>query len=119
VKNINLCLIEEKLDQFAKDRDWEQFHSIKNLSMALSVESSELMEIFQWMTEAQSNQIKEDEKKLNQVKEELADIFLYLVRISSKLGVNLELEALSKIELNNFKYPASLVKGSAKKYDEY
>lgn len=86
--------------------------------MALNVESSELLEIFQWMTEEDSNKITSDEKKLGQVKEEMADIFLYLVRIASKLNIDLEAVALDKIETNAKKYPVEKAKGNAKKYTE-
>lgn len=118
MKNINIEEISNRLETFAKERDWNQFHSVKNLSMALNVESSELLEIFQWMTEEDSNKITSDEKKLGQVKEEMADIFLYLVRIASKLNIDLEAVALDKIETNAKKYPVEKAKGNAKKYTE-
>lgn len=107
-----------KINTFSDIRDWNQFHSIKNLSMALSVESSELVEIYQWITEEESN----DSSNLiikNKAREELADIFIYLLRISSKLGIDLEEAALHKLELNEIKYPVDKSKGNAKKYNEF
>ena len=119
LKNLDLAKLETEINQFVRERNWEQFHSIKNLSIALSVEASELLEIFQWMTEAQSNEIKNDDNKMSKVKAEIADVLIYLIRISSLLEINLEKAALEKIAHNIEKYPASKVFGSSKKYDEY
>ena len=105
------------LRQFAKDRDWDQFHSPKNLAMALSVEASELLEHFQWLTEEQSAEL--EGKKRNEVAEEMADVFLYLLRLADKLDIDLLEEANKKIVKNAEKYPAEKVKGSSKKYTEY
>jgi dCTP diphosphatase len=113
----DLLLLRDKLRVFAEARDWDQFHSPKNLSMALMVEVAELMEHFQWLTEAQSFDLAAKNKSA--VSEELADILLYLVRLSDKLEVNLLEAALRKLEKNAVKYPAELVRGSAKKYSEY
>lgn len=112
-----LTMLRDKLRAFAAERDWEQFHSPKNLSMALMVEVAELMEHFQWLTEAQSSELPPN--KQQEVREELADILLYLVRLSDKLGVDLEAAALEKLEKNAAKYPAEQVRGSSKKYSEY
>jgi len=106
-----------RLRKFADDRDWEQFHSPKNLSMALIVEAAELVEHFQWLTEEQSSSLKE--KKLEEVEAELADIQLYLIRLADMLNVDLIAAANKKIEKNNEKYPADKVRGSSKKYNEY
>jgi dCTP diphosphatase len=113
----DLLLLRDKLRAFAEARDWDQFHSPKNLSMALMVEVAELMEHFQWLTEAQSFDLAAENKSA--VSEELADILLYLVRLSDKLEVDLLEAALHKLEKNAVKYPAELVRGSAKKYSEY
>ena len=113
----DLLMLCDKLRAFAEARDWDQFHSPKNLSMALMVEVAELMEHFQWLTEAQSFDLAAENK--NAVSEELADILLYLVRLSDKLGVDLLEAALHKLEKNAVKYPAEQVRGSAKKYSEY
>ncbi|HTN95048.1 MAG TPA: nucleotide pyrophosphohydrolase [Gallionella sp.] len=106
-----------QLRQFAEERDWDQFHSPKNLSMALIVEAAELVEHFQWLTEEQSRSL--EQKHLDKVREELADIQIYLIRIADKLDIDL-LEAVNhKIEANAKKYPSEKVRGSSKKYTEY
>ena len=106
----------QRLRGFARERDWEQFHSPKNLSMALIVEAAELVEHFQWLTEQQSLQLTAN--KLAAVEQELADIFIYLIRISDRLGVNLVEAAWRKIEINERKYPADKVRGKAGKPDD-
>jgi len=113
----DLLMLRDKLRAFAATRDWDQFHSPKNLSMALMVEVAELMEHFQWLTEAQSAELPPDDKQA--VAEELADILLYLVRLSDKLGVDLREAALHKMDKNALKYPADQVRGSAKKYSQF
>jgi NTP pyrophosphatase (non-canonical NTP hydrolase) len=119
MKNIDLMALNEELEQFVKDRDWDQFHSVKNLSMALSVECSELLEIFQWLTEAQSNEIKTNPERLPKVEDELADIFLYLMRILSKTNIDLEAAVRNKMRKNAEKYPVEQSKGNSKKYNEF
>lgn len=106
-----------RLRQFAEERDWEQFHSPKNLSMALIVEAAELVEHFQWLTEEQSSSL--EQKQLEKVQEELADIQIYLIRIADKLNVDLMGAVSKKIEANAKKYPSEKVRGSSKKYTEY
>ncbi len=102
-RKMQLSDIQKIHGQFCKERDWEKFHSVKNLSMALAVESSELLELSQWLTEIESNNPSAD--LLKRYKEELADIFLYLLRISEVLKIDLLESALSKIEINGAKYP--------------
>jgi NTP pyrophosphatase (non-canonical NTP hydrolase) len=109
--------IKKKLRLFALARDWDQFHSPKNLSMALAVEASELLERFQWLSEEQSNNLTVEQ--LHAVEEEMADVFLYLLRLADKLNINLVRAADDKISKNELKYPAEKVKGSSKKYTEY
>ena len=106
-----------RLRQFAAERDWDQFHSPKNLSMALIAEAAELVEHFQWLTEAQSYGLSED--KLAEVELELADIFLYLVRLADRLDVDLAKAAVKKIGINEQKYPAHKVRGKSDKYTAY
>jgi dCTP diphosphatase len=108
--------IQRKLQEFADDRDWEQFHSPKNLVMALSVEVSELVEHFQWLTQEQSKNLTNE--KIDEVEQELGDIFIYLMRIADKLNINLIDAALNKIDINEKKYPVEKAKGVAKKYNE-
>jgi len=112
-----LDLLKQRLRDFASQRDWEQFHSPKNLSMALIAEAAELVEHFQWLTEEQSSRLTSD--KLSEVEQEIADIQIYLVRMADKLGIDV-LEAVGKkIAINEKKYPADKVRGSSKKYTEY
>jgi dCTP diphosphatase len=106
-----------KLRKFAENRDWDQFHSPKNLSMALIAEAAELVEHFQWLTEEQSRSL--EVAKLQKVREELADIQIYLIRIADKLQIDLLDATNHKIALNEAKYPVEKVKGSSKKYTEY
>jgi len=117
MENSELSQLKEKLRKFAKERDWDQFHSPKNLSMALSVEAAEIVEHFQWLSEEQSNNLPQE--KLTDVESELADTFIYLIRLADKLDIDLLSAAYNKIKLNEQKYPVDKVKGSAKKYTEY
>ena len=107
----------EKLQQFADERDWDQFHSPKNLAMALNVEAAELLEHFQWLTEAESKAVPPD--VLEEVAEEIADIQIYLTRLADKLNVDIEEAVKKKLESNARKYPAELARGSAAKYTRY
>ena len=109
--------LRDTLRNFVAERDWDQFHSPKNLSMALSIEASELMEHFQWLTEEQSRSLAPE--KLAQVRDEMADVLVYLVRLADKLDVDLLEAANRKIEKNALKYPAAKVRGSMKKYSDY
>ena len=108
--------IKTRLREFAKERDWDQFHSPKNLAMALIVEAAVLIEHFQWLTEEQSQTLPPD--KLAEVAQEIADIQIYLIRLADKLGVDMEKAVNAKIELNEKKYPADKVRGSAVKYND-
>ena len=109
--------LKTRLREFAAVRDWEQFHSPKNLAMALIVEAAELVEHFQWLTEAQSGALPPD--KLAEVEQELADIQIYLIRLADKLNIDLKQAVDAKIELNERRYPVEKVRGSAKKYTEF
>jgi dCTP diphosphatase len=113
----NLDKIKKRLRQFAEDRDWDQFHSPKNLSMALAGEVGELLEQFQWLSEEQSRDLTPEQRLA--AEEEIADVFIYLIRLADKLDINLINAAENKIQKNEEKYPAEKVKGSHKKYTEY
>ena len=117
VSTASIEQLQQQLRAFAAERDWDQFHSPKNLSMALIAEAAELVEHFQWLTEDQSHNL--NDKKRVEVEMELADIFVYLLRIADKLNVDLLDAAQKKLKLNAEKYPADQVRGSAKKYTEY
>ena len=107
MSELNLEALAIRLKAFADARDWEKFHTPKNLAMALSVEVSELAEIFQWMTAEESVTVMSDQKSADAVKDELADIALYLVRLSAILNINLLAEANAKIDRNEMRFPAS------------
>ena len=109
--------LREKLKEFVSERDWEQFHSPKNLAMGLNIESAELMEIFLWMPDEESYHL--NSEKLNNFKEELGDIYIYLIHLAEKYGIDLIDCAEQKLVQNAAKYPAEKVKGSSKKYNEY
>ena len=109
--------VRNRLREFAAVRDWDQFHSPKNLSMALSVEASELVECFQWLTEEQSRSL--NAEQLAAVTDEIADVQLYLIRLADKVGVDIGVAIEQRIKKNEAKYPAEKVKGSSKKYSEY
>lgn len=109
--------LKQRLQEFAAARDWDKFHSPKNLSMALIAEAAELVEHFQWLTEEQSANL--PPTKLKEIETELADILIYLIRTADKLDINLYQAAKNKIESNEKKYPADKVRGSSKKYTEY
>lgn len=106
----------KKLREFAKERDWDQFHSPKNLAMALSVEVSEVVEHFQWLTEEESHNLTTE--KLDKIKAELGDVMIYLVRLSDKLGIDPLKAAEDKNAVNEKKHPVSKAKGKALKYNE-
>jgi dCTP diphosphatase len=108
--------LQMRLRQFAREREWEQYHTPKNLAAALSVEASELLEVFQWLTPDESQHLKTGQKE--QASQEIADIAIYLVRIADCLGVDIEEAINSKLRLNSEKYPVELAKGNATKYDK-
>jgi len=105
------------LREFAKKRDWDQFHSPKNLTMALIVEVAEILEHFQWTKEEDSYRL--PTKKMREVREEIGDSMIYLLRLSDKLGIDPIQAAKDKLTKNKKKYPVKLVKGKSKKYTEY
>jgi NTP pyrophosphatase (non-canonical NTP hydrolase) len=109
--------LRQRLALFAKVRDWEQFHTPKNLAMALIAEAAELVEHFQWLSAEQSETLSPE--KLEEVRLELADIQIYLIRIADRLNVDLIRAVKDKMARNEERYPADKVKGSAKRAEEY
>ena len=105
------------LREFAAERDWEQFHTPKNLASALSVEAAELLEIFQWMTDVQSSSLSDEQ--LQEVADEISDVLMYLIRISDVLNIDLKNSVHLKFIKNKEKYPKEKVIGSSKKYNKY
>jgi dCTP diphosphatase len=113
----NLTALRDALRQFAKEREWDQFHSPKNLAMALAGEAGELIEKFQWMSEEASYNLTGDLRQA--IAEEAADVLLYLVRLADKCDIDLMDAAEQKLHANQLKYPADKVRGSSKKYSDY
>lgn len=113
----SLKQLSDKLAGFARLRDWEQFHTPKNLSMALIAEAAELVEHFQWLTPEQSASLSAE--KLEEVRLELADIQIYLLRIAERLDIDLLQAAYDKMAINEKRYPADKVKGDARRASEY
>lgn len=109
--------LHQRLQAFVRERDWEQFHSPKNLAMAMIVEAAELVEHFQWMTEQESRDITAEKREL--VGQEIADTFIYLLRMADVLGIDLIAAANAKMDLNAKKYPADKARGSNARYTEY
>jgi dCTP diphosphatase len=109
--------LRDAIKTFIGERDWEQFHSPKNLAIALSVEVTEVVEHFQWLTEEQSTNLPPEQRA--EVRAEIGDVTIYLVELADKLGIDLVEAAKAKLEVNAKKYPADLVKGKATKYTEY
>ena len=112
----SLATLRERLRRFADARDWQQFHTPKNLAMALSVEAAELLEHFQWLTAEQSSNL--DPRARRAVAEELADVLLYLTRLADVLGIDLLAAAQRKLHANARKYPVAKARGNARKYSE-
>ncbi|MDD5329411.1 MAG: nucleotide pyrophosphohydrolase [Sulfuricella sp.] len=113
----SLAELTDKLRGFAEERDWEQFHSPKNLAMALIVEAAELVEPFQWLTAEQSQAL--DPARLEQVRQEIGDVLIYLTRLADRLGIDPVAAAHDKMAINAAKYPVERVRGNAAKSTEY
>ena len=109
--------LREEIRIFVAERDWDQFHTPKNLSTALCVEAAELLEHFQWLQTGSKEEL--NETKFEQVRHEMADVLVYLIRLADKLNVDLSAAVVEKMEINRAKYPADKVRGDARKYSEY
>ena len=109
--------LSQQIRTFAKERDWQQFHSPKNLAMALSVETSEIVEIFQWLTQEQSSNL--DDAKKAHLEEEIGDVMIYLTNLADKFGIDPAKAAEKKMMLNTEKYPVEKARGNAQKYNEF
>ena len=116
-REIEMNQLIKMIRHFDAERDWDQFHSPKNLAMALSVEVAELAEIFQWMSESESSQLSED--KRTKLTEEIGDVMIYLANLSDKFGIDPIKAAKGKLKVNEAKYPSRIARGSARKYSEY
>ncbi|MEO1766723.1 nucleotide pyrophosphohydrolase [Thiobacter aerophilum] len=112
----DLASLRARLRAFARERDWEQFHSPKNLAMALIVEAAELLEPFQWLTQEQSLSL--DPETRRAVAEEIGDVLIYLVRLADVLDIDPLEAAFAKLEINARKYPVDKARGHSRKYDQ-
>lgn len=108
-----LSEIADRLRLFARERDWEQFHTPKNLAASVAIEAAELQEVFQWLSDEQTVNLNQDQ--LASVREELADVAIYLIRLADRLGLDLNDAILEKIAANGLRYPANAVRGSVDK----
>ena len=113
---MNIREIQKKLSIFSKERKWDQFHTPKNLAAALSVEASELLEVFQWLTDKQSREL--DTVQMADAEQEVADIAMYLLRICDVMNIDIEAAIEKKLEINADKYPVEAAKGNATKYNK-
>lgn len=110
--------VQQQLRDFARERDWEQFHTSKNLASALAVEAAELLENFQWLTDEQARLVSNDAERMRRIEEEIADVTLYLLRLADVLSLDLQNAIDRKLRINADKYPADKARGNAKKYNE-
>jgi len=120
-ENLDIKKLKNDIHQFASERDWNQYHTPKNLAAALSVESSELLEIFQWFSEKDCQQLLKEKNPdiILKVEDEIADILVYAIRLADILNINIPEALEKKLKKNAEKYPAELVRGSARKYTDY
>lgn len=114
---MDIKAIQRQLREFSEERDWDQFHSPKNLATALAVEAAELLEPFQWLKEEESRKLAEKPADYALVREEIADVLIYLLRLADQLDIDLEQAAAEKMRRNAEKYPVALAKGNAVKYN--
>ena len=115
----DLTFLQELLRQFVHDRDWEQFHTPRNMILALMGEVGELAELFQWLSDEKASTIMRDPVLAGRVQEELADVFSYVLRLSDVLGINLGKALTAKIRVNAQRYPVERARGNATKYTDF
>lgn len=116
---LNVEAIQQHLRTFVREREWDQFHDPKNLAMSLAIEAGELMEIFQWVNTGDTAALMADPAKAQAVREEMADVLAYLLRLADVLGVDLQEAVWAKLSRNAVKYPVHLARGSSRKYSEF
>lgn len=110
--------LQKELQEFSNLRDWDKFHTPKNLAAALSVESAELLEIFQWLSDEEAINAATDKDLKSRSEEEIADVFIYLLRLADKMGIDIFEAAFQKLKKSAEKYPIELSKGNALKYNQ-
>lgn len=116
--NTNLEVLKNKVAEFINERDWVQFHNPKDLSMSISIEAAELMELFQWKRLEEVECLKGDSIKIQEIKNEIADIIIYSLSLSNCLGIDVSDAILTKLRQNAKKYPIDKIKGKAEKYNK-
>lgn len=114
----NIAKLKKLMEDFVQERDWEQFHNPKDLSISLAIEAAELMEIFQWKENKPPSEVKKEAKTMEKIREELADVIIYSLAIANRLDIDVASAVQEKIEKNKKKYPVEKAKGTAKKYTE-
>jgi len=119
MSSLDVAAVQQALREFAAARDWDQFHTPKNLVMALAGEAGELCDLFQWLTPEESSRVMDDPSRAAAVRDEIADVLNYVLRLADVLGVDLEAAVGAKLEANAAKYPADVVRGRADKYRRY
>ena len=119
VDNTTLREIKGKIKKFIKERDWEKYHSPKNISMSIAIEAAELMEHFQWLTIDQSKKLLKNKSRREEIEDELADIAIYVLDFCNAFDINIEKCILRKLDKSSKKYPVRLVRGKAHKYTHY
>jgi dCTP diphosphatase len=115
---VDVSRLQQAIALFARERDWDPFHSPKNLAMALTGEVGELVELFQWLSEGASHRVAHDPATARRVRDEIADVLVYLVRLAAVLDVDLDEAVRSKLAANALKYPVDRARGNAKKYSD-
>lgn len=113
---VDVSRLQQVVAQFARERDWERFHSPKNLAMALAAETGELLELFQWLGEDESRRVAREPGTAREVRDEIADVLVYLVRLAGVLEIDLDEAVRSKLATNAARYPVALARGNAVKY---
>lgn len=113
---MDIKAVQAALRQFSAERDWDVYHTPKNLAMALSVEASELVEIFQWLTDAEASSLLQSQTERVAVEDEVADILLYLLRFADIAAIDVGAAVARKMQKNAQKYPIALAKGNARKH---
>jgi dCTP diphosphatase len=113
---LDIVRLQQEIRRFVQEREWESYHTPKNLAIALSVEVSELLELFQWMSDADQQHIREDERLMDDIREEFADSMIYLLRFADVLSIDAEAAIRAKLAKNHAKYPADIASGKFVKY---
>lgn len=111
--------MQEKVREFVSERNWDKFHTPKNISMALSIEASELLELFLWLSDQEALEVKSDPIKMKNIQDEIADVLYWILRLTDLLKIDLNQAFWNKMQQNEQKYPVALSKGNAKKYTEF